>query len=208
MFESYRSFYDGHSIDTFNEVHEDLKQRYPKYELLIKEESRLMRIIGKIMFFSDFENFITIIGYKVYVPEKNMNPALWRTLIHESVHMDQFRRNPFFPILYLFPQILSILSILAILAFWFSPYWALNLLWLLCLLPFPAPFRAKYEAEAYAVNIELETSEYSDPTNYYVRHFVGSNYYFMMPIRSVVVRMLSRYRQKANQVVSRYNSLL
>ena len=78
--------------------------------------------------------------------------------------------------IYLFPQILGILSLLAVFNLWF-------LLCLLFLLPWPAPGRSTLEARAYSMSVYFDYLYLVDNAEqnieYYSKLFVGPEYYYM-----------------------------
>jgi len=153
-----------------------------------KEDSRLMRLIGKLMFFnpSFMTNFITTIGKTIYLP-KGFSKEFTNieVLAHETQHIVDSKKIPLlYGVAYLFPQILILLSLLSLGAIWGSKLWLLNLLWLLCALPIPAPFRMLIERRGYmmsaAVNYWLWGNDHYE---LYLNYFTGPAYYFMWPFK-------------------------
>jgi hypothetical protein len=136
-------------------------------------------------------------------------------------HVHQYERLPscLFSIGYLFPQVLAPLALLSILAWPLSNLWLLNLLWLVCAAPLPAPFRAMWEAEAYAVSYLMSfwvlgeelplpalTAEQVDSGMNVSRHhvleralgnFTGWSYYRMWPWRRGVSVWISAHLRAA-----------
>jgi len=99
-----------------------------------------------------------------------------------------------FSLAYLFPQCLSLLSLGAIFAiFWTPMLWCL--LFLLFLAPFPAPWRKKFELEAYTMSLFMYFTSMkfsgnadedivrfmSEEIKVINEAFVGSGYFFMWP---------------------------
>jgi hypothetical protein len=108
-------------------------------------KSVLLRVIAWILKPIDrgFLDHVTVtLGKNVYVPESQVGRVTsWYVLMHEWCHVEQ-HKSGFFFLRYLFPQCLAIFSILAI--------WNLYmLLFLLFLLPWPAPYRLNMELEGY-----------------------------------------------------------
>lgn len=103
------------------------------------------------------------------------------TLAHELVHVAQFRSHPvIMPILYLMPQILTPLCLLGLV---WAPLWLIAL----CALPWPAYWRARYEAEGYALTcrvLDIVPQRAVGP-------FVSASYYWMWPFPRHVARMIS-----------------
>ena len=99
-----------------------IEYEFPDFKIVDKRESKLMRLLSKLLFFNKnfMSRYITVIGNTVYVPTKDwVKEDAYRALsvfCHEWVHMKDNRRlGPFFKLLYLSPQIFSFL---AVLGFW------------------------------------------------------------------------------------------
>ena len=98
----------------------------------IKEDSWLMRLIGKILFFNKgfMTQYMTTIHEKVYFPKDDYKDDynVWTVSPHEMVHLDDSRWFTYllYDAIYLFPQCLAILSLLA-----FGAFANLNFLWFL-----------------------------------------------------------------------------
>lgn len=135
---------------------EQIKVYCPHFELRGKDKSLFMRFIGALLFFNPkfMTSFTTTIGSKVYFPkstalqDKPLSTCV--TLLHEIVHILDAEKysSILFSFLYLFPQILAILTIPAL---FIVGYW--GLLFLLFLLPLPAYFRMKFERRAYLTEL-------------------------------------------------------
>lgn len=129
-----------------------IKVYCPDFELKGKDKSLFMRFLGALLFFNPkfMLSFTTTIGSKVYFPkstaleDKPLSTCI--TLLHEIVHILDSKKygSIVFSFLYLFPQILALLTIPALFVI---GYW--GLLFLLFLLPLPAYFRMKFERRAY-----------------------------------------------------------
>lgn len=154
-----------------------------------KSESWLMRAIGAVLYFFNpafMVYYTTTIGSTIYFPDgyvaEHPNEAA-RTLAHEGIHLRQAKRvgRLRFSLAYLFPQVLALLSLGAAAAFWWAPA-ILFLGFLVFLAPWPAPWRVRYEREAYFVSIvcdivngwNVKDSGYVD---YMVGHYCGWGYY-------------------------------
>jgi len=166
------------------------------FTVAYKDSSWLMKLLGKLLFFNKafMTDYITTIGSTIYFPStewvaNHSRSGLIEIVAHELVHIRQAQNNQLkFSLLYLFPQILAILSVLCVL-------WWPALLFLLCLLPLPAYFRKQYEAEAYMVSlcvhkdylekkglsqkeIEFKLQIKAQAIN---EQFTGSGYWYMWP---------------------------
>lgn len=175
--------------------------------LLSKIHSPLMRCLSKLLFFNKqfTTHFVTTIGNTIYLPNNFFTFSeedIISILFHEMKHIEQRKKLGFiYDILYLFPQGLSVLSLLSLLAIWLSNSWLYCLLFLLCLLPFPAPFRYVFELQAYAVSIAIFKSfNVLSHVNYYfyAKYFTSAEYYWMLPCKHFVARQLENEVKKAN----------
>ena len=121
-------------------------------KIAFKDTSAFMKFLGLLMFFNPrfMTNYVTTIGKTIYFPTQErflVSPvSTAATLAHELVHVLDSKRNPFFAISYLMPQIFA----LGIFGTFFSPWF---LLCVLFLLPLPAPFRAHWEKRGYMMTI-------------------------------------------------------
>jgi hypothetical protein len=144
-----------------------------------KDESWEMKVLNYfVKWFNPtfMTNFTTVIGYTVYFTSRTYIKSYPRqaaqTLAHEAVHLLDTQRLgfPIFAFAYLFPQILAVFALLFPINIYF-------LLFLLFILPFPAPFRAYLEARAYAIDI-LSGRRKVDEVLFY---FTNWDYYKMYP---------------------------
>jgi len=175
-------------------------QRDVEVRVLRKQDSRLMKVLNVILFFvPDFmTNFTTTIGETIYMPENELrreDVGVVPLLSHECQHVwDNKRWGLLYSIGYLFPQILALGAIGAV---WGGLWW---LLFLIFLLPWPAPFRMLIERRGYlvflALDEQLSLSMSSDRKarmiDNVVRQFVGKNYYFMWPFERSITEWLTK----------------
>ncbi len=198
------------------QLEKEIKRVIPKYELLIKENSKLMKFIGSIIFFNKefMTRYTTTVYPKVYVTKQAFDNtwSCFATLTHEFVHLLHTKKKGtlWFSFLYSFPQILAPLALTSLLAIWFSNWWLLNLLWLVCAAPLPAYFRMKEELEAYTMTLLVSIEEYKDSfaseealTKYQeedilriAENFYGPNYYYMWPFKKDITRRLKKQRAR------------
>jgi len=165
---------------------------FPNLTIKYKNQSLLMKIFGKLLFFNTtfMTEYITTLGNTVYLPDDQYvinNPqAFVDVFIHECVHMyDEKRVGFWYQLAYAFPQLLSIICFLMI----FLVSWKIMVpMGLLLLAPLPAPWRTYFEKRAYFVQMYVAYSLWADdPTNdveLYSSWFRDSNYYFMWPFES------------------------
>jgi hypothetical protein len=176
---------------SFQELVQSAQLHFPKLLIKYKNESLLMKILGKIMFFNkDFmKSYTTTIGSTIYYPNETFiksRPVSSNTiLLHELVHINDSKKitSLVYSFLYLFPQILILL---------FFPLlfvsWKVALLALLFAAPLPAYFRMNFEKRAYFTSLYV-LNEYGKKLNFnpsldkqkydFVTQFKGSSYYWM-----------------------------
>lgn len=165
-----------------------IQARLPGFEIRYKDESRLQKLIGFLLFFNKayMTSFITTMFGKVYFPTRSRveeNPrGTWKTLAHEYVHLLDDRDHKLFKPTYLYPQILAAGALLALGAFWCA--WALLcLLCLVALAPWPAKYRTKWEMRGYAMSMAVNFWRYGrvtlDQMERIGENFWGPNYYYM-----------------------------
>jgi hypothetical protein len=167
-----------------------------------KDESRLMRFLGALMFFAPTfrTNMATTINRTIYLPSREWardSRRYWMTMAHELVHVEDAERQGFvgFALSYLFPQCLSLLSVLA-----FVPGMWWMVFALLFLAPIPSPGRARAEFRGYAISMACLRWR-NKPSVYAQKHifrlFTGPAYYYMWPFPKSVRDRLDRYRWMA-----------
>jgi hypothetical protein len=172
----------------------------PKYERRVKEDSKLMRAINRVvgLFNESFmTRYVTTVYPYVYVSkDRHSATGMWKTLAHEWIHLRTAKEKGVVvaALMYLFPQILGLLAVFSLLGIVFFPAW-LNLLWLLCLAPIPAYFRAQEEFKAYAMTLAVYYWRYrhvsQEEIDRVAECFYTSDYYFMWPFKLSVVNRLN-----------------
>jgi len=180
-----------------------------KFTIKRKSESLLMRLLSFVLFFNKgfMKKYVTTIYPTIYVPDwwgfqKSRQELELEILSHEYVHLyDRKRLGVLFNLIYLSPQVFSVLAI--------GAFWNLSWLWfLLCLLPWPSPGRTWLEFRGYRANFafvywKLLKENPESREKYYtflencditlvIKQFTGSNYYFMFPFRTFLEK---RFRQ-------------
>jgi hypothetical protein len=171
-----------------------------------KDEVWWQKILAKILFF--VPNYMRNFSNAVYncidlgqVAEDSSRR--WETLIHELKHIidsHNWYHVPF-GVGYLFPQILALLSLGAV---WGSGWW---LLWLVALLPWPALFRVLIETPAYAYNLiiaELRGRDVDEVEKRILTTLSGSSYYFAMPLKVVIRKLLWYHFKKRVKHIRNY----
>lgn len=171
----------------FNELVTKAKTYFPDLEIKFKDQDPFMKFLGMLMFFNPefMTSFVTTIGNTIYWPNKENleRRSASEVFIHECIHLYDDKKSGFaFKLGYLFPQILALPMLLLL----FVMTWKIVVpLALLCLAPWPAPWRAKAERKAYFVSMRAGYElfgvdpELSGP--HYAKNFKNSSYYWMMP---------------------------
>jgi len=175
---------------SFQKLVQSAQIHFPKLIIKYKDESLLMKILGKIMFFNKafMTDFTTTLGNTVYFPTKGYTDShpvsASAVLMHELVHISDYNKYGaiLFTLGYASPQIFSLLVLPAL----FLLSWKLALLPLLFLLPIPSFFRAYFEKRAYMVSLYIikrldDKVDLSKSAQFYISCFKNSAYYFMWP---------------------------
>jgi hypothetical protein len=157
-----------------------MRREFPTFDIRRKVDSWFMQFISDFLRVITFgrmtsfmENFITTIGYTVYVPESWADlPDSQKYVIlrHERVHMRQREKYG---------------------ALWFT------FLYLFFPLPaYVAYFRMKFECEAYAESMKATVVAYGDHApmmlkapafkTMMVNHFTSAEYFWMWPHRAQI----------------------
>lgn len=169
-------------------------------EVSFKNESKLMRLLSWLLFFNKkfMTKYITVIGKTVYFPsrewlEKNRESAA-RIMCHEMVHIgdEKMVGSAVFRLSYLFPQCMSIF---ALMGFFVGP---IALIFLLFLLPLPAPFRTFWELRGYAMTDAVLFKKYNQfaDDDFLTKQFTTSKYYFMWPMKKTLWTEIEKNRER------------
>ena len=170
-----------------------IKKEFPDFEVVSKDQSKLMLVISKILFFNKkfMSHYVTTVGNTIYVPDLSFfddDDSSFSVIAHEYVHMcDHKKYGILFNFGYLFPQILSLLSLLSF----------YDLKWLLCLLfllPLPSPFRTWFEYRGYSMSMACYYWLYKEkpPIPRFLDYFTTSLYYWMCPFKSYISGKLEK----------------
>jgi len=167
---------------------EHVQPLVPGYVVKRKSQSRVMRFLSKLLFFTSnfMTQFTTTIGNTVYVTDNQWDSnTTWTlaTLAHEARHVYDKQRYsmPLFSLGYLFPQILVLLALLS----FFSVWWLTALAFLA---PIPAFFRMLIERQGYLMTLCViwwafgKEAAYEE-IPYIVKQFTGPAYFFMWPFK-------------------------
>lgn len=165
-----------------------VRKYIPQFQVRDKEWSLSQRAIGWLLrrlgnpYYMD--GYWTTIGYTTYRPSGTHSDE-WLTILHEGCHAVQKKRwRVLFYLAYLFPQSLALIFVgLSVL---FSWWWLLGLV---CLLPWPAPFRWVFEREAYRLSLICEGTYLGDIYDKSARlkqieeNLSGPDYYWTWPFK-------------------------
>ncbi len=175
---------------TFVQTQVPVKVRY-------KNESLRMKILYffiQIFVPRFMDHFTTTWGNTIYFPHRQalreQEEMYLRILAHETVHLLDSKRctQIGFGLSYLFPQVIALGALGSLGGNLYC------LLFLIFLLPWPAPFRFYWESRAYAVSMMARLDQKPHP-QLFIKYFTGSEYYFMYPFPKRVSRKL-RYWQR------------
>tara|TARA_R100001594_G_scaffold116862_1_gene151966 strand:- start:765 stop:1421 length:657 start_codon:yes stop_codon:yes gene_type:complete len=172
-----------------------ISEEIPGFKIRPKKDSPLMRVLSSLLFFNKgfMNRYITTIYPVIYVPDwwgkhKNMSFSELGIIAHEYVHLrDRKKLGWIFNLLYLSPQIFSLLFFAAFWNLWF-------LLALLFLLPWPSPGRAWLEYRGYRMSMAFYYWMKKEKCNIemLVDEFTGSNYYYMLPFRKFLIKKFNK----------------
>lgn len=171
----------------------DLKKYYP-IKIKNKSDSVVMKIISWMLFLINpkfMTHYITTIGNTIYLPTTTKEwpeEAIISTIVHEFVHINDSYRDKLFTLKYLFPQVLAPLFLIMLPFCW----WLALILFVICLGPWPAPWRKEYELRAYKMSLvgfnayfdglasdEWVAKTLNDLVEIYNMAFTGPAYWFM-----------------------------
>jgi hypothetical protein len=158
----------------------EIKAEFPKFEIIPKTESVLMKTLDMAMRAFSFgcirtfmSHYTTTLGYKIYIPTLWDRMDAVAILRHERVHMRQYRR---------FGRVWFLISYL--------------------LLPFPVLFaycRLKYEQEAYEETIKADFEQFGIEcvsTSAYrrlmIQNFTSPQYCWTWVLRRTVEKWFER----------------
>ncbi|RMG17884.1 MAG: hypothetical protein D6730_23500 [Bacteroidetes bacterium] len=180
----------------FEHLTKEMQELVP-FRIKYKDESWEMQLLAAFSapFCPTFlTEYTTVIGSTIYFPSReyllHRSDRAERVLAHEVVHLLDAERfsEPVFMGAYLFPQILA----LGVLTFPLLGWW--SLLFLLFLLPLPAPFRFYFESRAYAIDVlTAHPHDRELVLEWAVEQFCGWNYYKMFPFRNWVRRSIMHW---------------
>lgn len=180
----------------FSDLTAKAQTYFPNLQVKYKDQSLLMRILGKVLFFNPtfMTQYVTTLGNTVYLPNKQYATQYPEdaitVFIHECTHMhdEQKLGKISYTLGYMFPQLLFVVMWLLL----FLVSWKIVLpLSLLFLAPLPAPWRAYFEQRAYFVQMLVNSKIYgADPVKdgtLFAGWFRNGNYYFMWPFEQDAV---------------------
>jgi hypothetical protein len=166
-------------------------RKIPQFEVRFKDENRFQRALGFVVGWFNPEymtEFTTTLFPCVYFPNRpfvvDNSETAWKILAHEYVHLCDTQDSPvLFRLRYLMPQIISILSLLAVLAFWI-PWMLLFLVTLIFLIPWPSQGRSSIESRGYAMSLAVDywtegTPISKESKDWVTQQFLGWAYYRM-----------------------------
>jgi hypothetical protein len=184
-----------------------VKSIIPGFQIKFKNRSLLMKLLGALLwpFNQKFmTGYVTTLKWSVYFPsEKSIqdNPEnAVAILMHEFIHMwDRKQRGVWFSIEYLSPQIWAIVPFAGLAVFGvLLPLWIDCLLFgfgMLCLAPWPSPWRTEYEFRGFTVTLAYTqwtngVMASSEEAEWIEQQFTGWHYYKMWPFPHTIVNKI------------------
>lgn len=199
--------------DLFEALCATIRSRVPKFKIRYKRGNAWQRFLGTLLFFirgnAYMEEFTTTLGSTVWFPSEEFVEAdrwkAFKILAHEYLHlMDRQSRPVFFEFLYAMPQLLSILSVLALMAFFFGAWWLMALLALVFLAPIPALGRMGLEQRGYAMGLAINIWRHGtirqEKRDYLHDVFEGSAYYWMWPYKKDIDEWIDKTERLVRNV--------
>jgi hypothetical protein len=153
---------------------EGLKKEFPKFRVVIKDESKLMKFFA--FFLNPFnprfmDQFTVTLGQTIYMPRWMVGKDFAvEVLRHEAVHIRDSKK------------------------------WGLLYYISYCILPIGPSFRAYWEFRGYSESIKVEFEQKgfvsSQSMEFFAKQFTGPNYLFMFPFPKTIRKMLGRVKSK------------
>jgi len=170
-----------------------ITKEFPDFKVVCKNQSKFMLLLSKILFFNKkfMSHYVTTVGNTIFIPDQSFfddDNTAFIVIAHEYVHMCDNKKYGFaYNLAYLFPQILSLLSLLSF----------YNLAWLFCLLfllPLPSPTRTWLEYRGYSMSMACYYWLYKEKpaTSRYLDYFTASLYYWMCPFKGYISNKLEQ----------------
>lgn len=175
-------------------------------KVVYKNKSFPMKALSKILFFNKrfMTSYYTTIRKTIYVPDDLFNESTEEKKLelftHEAMHMHQAQKFGMllYTFLYLFPLSLAPISLLSVFFAFILPWYLamIPLVFLVCLLPLPAPWRKRFEVEGYTAGLyafhwistrvkkeglNIVAQNMFSKANAIEENFTGPNYYWMWP---------------------------
>jgi hypothetical protein len=178
----------------YSELLVQVRQEIPGFSVDYKDTSRDWKLRAAALVVGIFNkkfmtNYTTTLFSKVYFPSQEFVEAdyrrAFRILAHEYVHLhDNKMHGWWFTVSYLFPQFpLPLLALAAIGAIW-NGWFLFALVFLLTLLPWPAPGRTYWEMRGYMMTMAVtawttQKEVLEDMKGRISDIFLSSGYYWM-----------------------------
>lgn len=188
-----------------------IRRRIPGFKIKYKNESIWQKILGFFLFFNKeyMTKYTTTFYPVVWFPSREfVEKKPWQAfkiLAHEYIHLLDTQKRPFlFRFFYVSPQCFALLSVIAVAAIWFSNWWLMGLLPLICLAPWPSTGRAALEMRGYSMNITINMWRYGglseETRNWIVEKFAGWEYYKMMPNEKFIRKWIGKTEQLVRNI--------
>ncbi len=188
-------------MEKFTHACNFVKSIIPGFQVKYKNQSLLMKVLGVFLwpFNRKFmTGYVTTLKWTVYFPSENSihsNPeSAVETLMHEFIHLwDRKQKGVWFSLGYLSPQLWAIVPFAGLAAFGqLFPVWIDCLIFglgMLCLAPWPSPWRTRFELRGYTVTLAykqwvLGVLADAEGMDWIEQQFTGWYYYKMWPFKN------------------------
>lgn len=194
-------------MENFIQACNFVKSIIPGFRVKYKNRSLLMKFLGALIwpFNRNFmTDYVTALKWTVYFPsEKSIhsNPeSAIEILMHEFIHLwDRKQKGVWFSLGFLSPQIWAIVPFAGLAVFgWLFPIWTDSLILgigMLCLAPWPSPWRTRFELRAYTVTLAykqwtLGVLASAEGMEWIEQQFTGWYYYKMWPFKNSIANRI------------------
>jgi hypothetical protein len=196
-------------MEKFTNACNFVKSIIPGFQVKYKNQSLLMKIVGVFLWPFNrifMTHYVTTLKWTVYFPTEESirsNPeSAVETLMHEFIHMwDRKQKGVWFSVGYLSPQIWAIVPFVGLTAFgWLFPIWIdcfIFGLGMLCLAPWPSPWRTGFELRGYTVTLAYKQWTHgvlasSEGMGWIEKQFTGWYYYKMWPCKNSIANRIDK----------------
>ena len=194
-------------MEKFTQACNFVKSIIPGFQVKYKNQNLLMKILGVLLWPFNrifMTHYVTTLKWTVYFPSEESiqsdSENAVETLMHEFIHMwDRKQKGVWFSVGYLSPQIWAIVPFAGLAALgWLFPFWTDCLIFglgMLCLAPWPSPWRTGFELRGYTVTLAykqwaLGVLASTEGMEWIEQQFTGWYYYKMWPFKNSIANRI------------------